>query len=397
MAELTLRTPTIVNLNAFDVDKGTVIEFTARSDGAEIINSSKVEFFDTVGGKKVAEHIYNSRMFEHKIPPKLPGIVNGKNYAITITVYVGQNATGNFSAPSTPPQQVWCVQSPTLEFIQPAGLTTEINTNSYTFEAKFKSPTDNLPSNLIQYYKFTLYNATGQVVQSQNIVFGQGSPLAENEYLLKANFIGLGNNTTYYCVLEVKTELDMVLTARSEGVTVKSSEITYSQASVSNNSCGGYISIISNLTNINGESNREPEHNRIDLTDGGYLIWDSGYSFPTLSIGGVLRSRWTLKMQGFNFTAIKNYLENPLINDKYIISLSNMGTNKQNNFIRVYVVEIEDNIRLDLFVKGENNLDTLYYTQSNTIPKPIETNRIGMSIRCIDGLFDIKLENMGVV
>lgn len=395
--------PIIQQISAFDVTQGTTIEFNIIG-GTELVRSTKLYIYDNSNNELICTHLYVSTQTRHILPGNTdPSIIyesgksatdytNEKQYYATLQTFTDTAGTEGASGVSNA-TLFWGLLNPTVTF---DAVPTNIETTSYNFTAVFNNQitTANV-TNEIQQYEFTLYNESNVMVQSSGVIFGQGTPTGEdNEWSISYNFSGLENDVAYHAMVTIVTTQGMTATAISGSLTVSLSTVAFAKASVTNNACDGYITIVSNITNIVGQTNVDISdlNGQIDLTGDGYLIWNEGFTFPTISVPNVgITSRWTMELWGLNF-------EPSSVTDTESFLIHLQDTGDMYFYVREYMwSETEDEeeqpyIRVDLYVYPyTQDVPVSSYLQSNGMPKPDNTQLLDIWVRCIDGWYDLEL------
>ena len=145
----------------------------------------------------------------------------------------------------------WCLVDPTLTITT---IPSTISTTSYNVSATYNANTS-VVSNIIQQYQFSLYSATGSLLQSSGVVVGSGEQQGTSTaYDISYNFSGLSVGSSYYVVVDVTTTQGMNVSVQSNTFTVSIDTPTLGEATVVNNACDGYISVTSNLSSEYGGS-----------------------------------------------------------------------------------------------------------------------------------------------
>lgn len=262
-------TPILNNINAFDATKGTAISFNIIG-GTDIVRSNIVYIYDLGTNDLICTHLYISTESIHELPPNTdPSIVyasgkssadfvNNKNYYLQIQTFTNTAGTAGGSGMSVA-KTFWCLSNPSLSV---NAIPAAISTTSYNVGATYNTNvTDtSIPvTNIIQQYKFDLYTATGTLVQTSGNIIGSGEQEGTSTtYNITYNFSGLVVNNSYYVVVTTTSTEGMTVSAQSNTFTVSIETPTVGAATATNNSCDGYISVVSNLSseyggNVSGE------------------------------------------------------------------------------------------------------------------------------------------------
>ena len=248
--------PTINQINAFNATQGTTIDFNIIG-GTELIRSNRIYIYDLSDNSLICTHLYVSTESIHELPPNTDGsivyesgkssadFVNGTQYYAQIQTYTDTNGTQGGSGLSVA-KMFWCLGDPTLTITT---IPSTISTTSYNISATYTDTSASVVSNIIQQYQFNLYSATGSLLQSSGVVVGSGTQQGtSNVYDISYNFTGLNVGSSYYVTVDVTTTQGMSVTTQSNTFTVSIDTPTLGEATVVNNACDGYISVISNLS-----------------------------------------------------------------------------------------------------------------------------------------------------
>lgn len=184
-------TPVIRPIKPFDATVGNLFKFDVQS-GPQVVRN-KLTIKDNSTGLVVYEATQETFLYQHDLPPSatLPiaeQLINGKDYQASIMV---GDILNNWSAPSEV-EIFWVFSPPTLtntnidEFNRIYNQT-EIFTTTYA----------HLQNELLQSYRYLLYNENQGLITSFPEVFADGSlPLTQE-------IAGLNNGLTYF--VEVRT------------------------------------------------------------------------------------------------------------------------------------------------------------------------------------------------
>ena len=151
----------------------------------------------------------------------------------------------------------------------------------------------------------------------------------------------------------------------------------YSYFFLTNNCDEGYITFQSNVVGVPGTSNPDPpvfiNNQEVDLTtNGSYVQWNEGYE---------VEGNWTASIWGRNFSAnqvISNFTNTN--DDNIFISYRDDGTNA---WAELRVVP--------------NGWDFGYTIYSSSISLPEDTEQVFIWTRNINNIYDIQIQNLGVV
>lgn len=395
--------PIIQKINAFDATKGTTITYNIIG-GTEIVRSSKVYLYDNETNALIATHTYASTSSIHIIPANTDiswvyaegkssaDFINEKKYYITLQTFTDVTATSGESGISNA-SLFWCLLNPTLVF---DAVPTNIEQTSYNFSAIYDTEitTTTEVTNQIQQYQFDLYNESNVKIASSGVIFGTGEEQTDpHQFKISYNFTGLENDVAYYATCTVASTEGMTVEAISGIFTVSISTVAFAKASVTNNCQEGYITIISNITNIVGRTNVDTSSlgGQIDLTSDGWLVWNEGFTFPTISVPNVgITSRWTMELWGTKF-------DNSTLTDKQSFVIHLQDTGDMYFYWREFQNEDEegnviDYVRVDMYAYPYGqDVDVSSYVQSNAIEKPENDTEMDIWTRCIDGWYELEL------
>ena len=267
--------PTINQINAFNATQGTTIDFNIIG-GTELVRSNRIYIYDLSDNSLICTHLYVSTESIHELPANTDGsivyesgkssadFVNGAQYYAQIQTYTDTAGTQGGSGLSVA-KMFWCLVDPTLTITT---IPSTISTTSYNVSATYTDTSASVVSNIIQQYQFSLYSATGSLLQSSGVVVGSGTQQGTSTtYDISYNFSGLSVGSSYYVVVDVTTTQGMSVSAQSNTFTVSIDTPTLGEATVVNNACDGYISVISNLSEEYDESITNILVKRQDVAD----------------------------------------------------------------------------------------------------------------------------------
>lgn len=248
--------PTINQINAFNATQGTTIDFNIIG-GTELVRSNRIYIYDLSDNSLICTHLYVSTESVHELPANTDSsiiyesgkssadFVNGAQYYAQIQTYTNTAGTEGGSGLSVA-KMFWCLVDPTLTITT---IPSTISTTSYNVSATYTDTSASVVSNIIQQYQFNLYSAVGSLLQSSGVVVGSGTQQGTSaSYDIAYNFTGLNVGSSYYVTVEVTTTQGMNVNAQSGTFTVSIDTPTLGEATVVNNACDGYISVISNLS-----------------------------------------------------------------------------------------------------------------------------------------------------
>ena len=267
--------PTINQINAFNATQGTTIDFNIIG-GTELVRSNRIYIYDLSDNSLICTHLYVSTESIHELPPNTDGsivyesgkssadFVNGAQYYAQIQTFTDIAGTQGGSGLSVA-KMFWCLVDPTLTITT---IPSTISTTSYNVSATYTDTSASVVSNIIQQYQFNLYSVVGSLLQSSGVVVGSGTQQGTSDaYDISYNFTGLNVGSSYYVTVEVTTTQGMNVSAQSNTFTVSIDTPTLGEATVVNNACDGYISVISNLSEQYDESITNILVKRQDVAD----------------------------------------------------------------------------------------------------------------------------------
>lgn len=250
--------PIINQIDAFNVDIGTTIEFNIIG-GTDLVRSNILYIYDLNDNSLICTHLYITTDNLHILPAKTDesiiyasgkssaDFVNNKQYYAQIQTFTDTAGTTGESGLSIS-KLFWCLPTPSLDVDT---IPASIDITSYNVSAIYNNNIDNSVdvTNIVQQYKFDLYNSGNVLQASSGIILGSGTRQGvTNNYILNYDFTGLLNHTSYYIVLTITTTEGMVVTDTSNMFLVSVDAPVLDKATVINDSCNGYISVTSNLS-----------------------------------------------------------------------------------------------------------------------------------------------------
>lgn len=354
---MALTRPILYTTVAFDASQEHTFIFNVV--GGDQVTKNRLTIIRQSDNSIVYQSIQEGFAYNHIVQAN--SLVNGVYYSAYIETY---NYENDISSPSDS-IQFYCYSTPIFAF-QNFPISGIINNSSFNFEVYYNQE----ENEILNSYIFNLYNSQGSLVSTSGTLYNTHTTLP---ILISYIFSGLEDNTNYYIQVN--------------GITIQGTQIStpmqlfyvqYTQPSVYsvielNNNCeGGYITLKSNLREIDGVSNPEnpiyvDDDTAIDLTGvGNYVLWDSGYS---------INGDFTASLWGHDFNE-----------DSTIITMEN-----ENTILTIKYRKNEDNFYyVELIVKNEN---IIYYIYSNPI-FILENDELQVFIRRINNLYDINLFNL---
>ena len=360
---MALTKPTLLSQPAFDGDLAQTIIFTVLG-GSQVVGN-RLKIINNTTGVEVYNQAQTTFKLEHSIPANT--LVNGTYYAMQLQTI---DAQGNTS-PWSNMVQFYCYSTPSLTITNiPVG--NIINNSTFNFEATYTQS----QNELLNSYKFTLYSINGTELDTSGIKYIGESTLPPT--MVSHTFVGLEDNASYQ--IEVIGSTINGTSISSGIVTFTADFITPSLFAVLQleNECDkGYINITSNLIAIEGKSNPSPpiyiDNKKVDLRGNGYyVLWDNGFT---------INDNFTMRIWGEKFNPQKTItmLYDAVNTDNKIIV--NFRQDDSQTFAEMYCYQ------------G----GTPYYCYSNYMPNPSLTDQVFIWVRRINNVFEIKIENRGVI
>lgn len=279
---MALTTPILYNVPAFDATKEQVFTFTSISGSQVVANTLTIK--DNATLTTVYSQTQTTYRFEHTLPANT--LTNGTYYQATLTT---KDAQGNESSPSNS-IQFYCYSEPTFVISNmPTG--NVVTNSSFAFNVTYNQ----IQGEILNAYVFNLYSASGVLISTSGTMYNTDSTLP---LTLSYLFSGFEDKASYSVeVTGITTNGTQITTGRIGFTTSYTTPDTFSYLFLANNCKGGYITIESNIINIDGETNPDPAtyiyNKEIDVrADGNYVQWVKGYE---------INGNWTMRIWGRNF------------------------------------------------------------------------------------------------
>lgn len=384
--------PIISSIGAFDKNNGTTIYYNVIG-ATEIIRASRVQIYAVSDNSLKLSYLYTGAMqsggqYQLVIPASetMGVLVNGNQYYARIETYTATNGITGASGYSVA-KIFWCLATPTLTpptIPSPVATTTYNAIFTYTYQGNV--------ANKIQQYELELLE--GNIVrETSGVVIGNGTQVSAQSYQASYNFTTLVDDGYYTIRCTILTTEGMVITATSNAFRCSITAPSFSAASVSNNACGGYITISSQITNIEGVlyggATPEPQYivgGGVDLTQGGYIDWTEGITIA--SVNNI--NNWTLHLWAKNLSTIEAFVQ-----DDALVYLETAEGIEILGKMGVFITEDDEgHIRAEMLVDidgTEGNIATYHTDYINT---PLDTDTIYLRVRCINNWFDVMLMNL---
>lgn len=363
-----LTTPILLQKVAFDATQPQVFDFSVV--GGNQVTQNRLWVRDNSTLATVYDQTQTTFVLAHTLPANT--LTNGGNYIAQVQTF---DASANASLLSNT-IQFYCFTTPTIAFTNiPVG--NVIGNNNFTFDVTY----DQAQDEILNTYIFKLYNSSQVQIATSDILYvGSATPPPTN---LSYAFAGFEDNAVYYveCIGQTINGTEITTGKVQFSVNFIQPNI-YAIVGLENNCDAGNITISSNIVTIEGLSNPEPPtyiaDEEVDLTASGtWVKWNSGFS---------ISDNFTMRIWGRDFTDYETILSawnNTLIQDFNQIKLTYM---KDITLNKIYV-----ELRC---VQGGNDP---YYVYSNYIDEPLNTEQLFIWVRRVGNLFDLIIENKGVV
>lgn len=356
---MALTRPILYSTVAFDANQEHIFNFNVI--GGDQVVRNQLTIIRQYDNEIVYQSSQEGFVYNHVLTAN--SLINGEYYLAYIQTY---NYLNQISSNSNS-IQFYCYTTPTFNF-QNIPLSGIINSQSYDFEVYYyQNEFESLNS-----YIFNLYNSQGNLIATSGTLYSQN---LSNELVISYKFDGFANNTNYY--------------VRATGITAEGTQIStnlnlfyvqyttppeYSIIELNNNCENGYITIKSNLVEIDGQSYPAPpiytdNNTSIDLTNSeDYVSWGYGYKIN----GDFLASLW-----GHDFN-----------DNTTIITMKDAA--EENSLIVNYKKYDNNLYYAELFV---NNGNVYYYIYSNMI-NILNGDNIQVVFKRIGNLYQINLYNL---
>lgn len=354
--------PVLATPPAFDAIYEYTFTFSVAPGGDQVVGN-QLTIISQEDNVIVYRQAVTSFSFTHTIPANT--LLNGKYYSAYVytTNSLGENSVASNSI------QFYCYSTPSFEFenIPVDGI---IPNSSYLFRVQY----DQSEGEALSSYIFNLYDSQRVLISTSGTKY-VGSLIAPPS-IAEYQFGGFIDEAAYYIQAIGRTINDTEISTETVPFIVKySTPNIFTVVQLTNNCSGGYITVKSNLTAIEGISNPKPpvfvdDDTAVDLREeGSYVSWQEGF---------VIDKDFTASLWGrsFNKDSTIITLENKIIGDSLVINY------REDNNGKVYA---------ELFAtKGTLH----YYIFSDLIDKPTDTDVIQIWFRRIDNLYVIGLYNL---
>lgn len=366
--------PTITNINAFNAESGTIIDFNIIG-GTEIVRSNKIYIYDLEDNSLICTHLYVSTESMHELPPNddssivyasgksATDFVNGKQYYACIQTFTNTAGTEGFSGISLA-KLFWCLDDPSATFTFPSSGTSTIDTTSCNAIVSFNTnvSTELNVTNAPQQYEFILYTSVGAQVATSGVIIGSGEQVGTtNVYNLSYNFTGLENNKSYYIRISVTTTEGMFVTSQTDTFLINAGGVTLGAATAINDACGGYINIVSNLSESYDESITKVLVKRRDINDvtGAWITLYSKPIYQASDMNFTVIDFLNVYGKEYSYAIVPIFLQNQVIHGE-TVQVEVEGGYTLSNEVNSYFdgVFVCDSTAIQKFVAGVNYNDT---------------------------------------
>lgn len=326
--------------------------------------------------------VYNQKIvtfrFQHVLPPNVPNLNNGSYYSAQLYTYDSQDT----QSVSSNIIQFYCYTQPTLSIVNmPVG---NIITNS-TYEFSFLY--NQIQKELLNSYIVNLYDTTGQIISTSGTQYIGSSAQPPTTFVY--TFKGFDDKAAYYIESVGITVNNTVVTTGKVSFTVRYVAPTaFALLQLSNECEKGYIDINSNIQIIEGESNPSPpiyiNNQKINLTaPNSWVRWSTGYNIS-------------------NDFLMRIWAERLTVNSEINIDIANNNSANTPNKISLWYFKGYDfgSTLLQHYMVAKvynSNKDVPYVIFSNFINIPNSTDTIFIYFRRVNDIYELKIENKGVM
>lgn len=264
---MALQKPTIDTIAAFDASNSQVIKFSVS--GGDQVTANRLVIKSGSSGVTVYDQTTTTFVLEHTIPANT--LTNGNYYTLQIQTLNSSSETSPMSSPVT----FYCYTTPSFNFnnIPLGGI---IPNSSFAFTLSYNQD----EGEALNSYIINVYSG-GSIIWSTGTVYvgSSGNPPS----LFKANVSGFSDNNSYsiraFGQTSQFTELDTGVVSLTTQFDARN---IYTQFSLENNVCDGYITINSNVISLDGITNPDPPTyiggSEIDLTTNeSYVNWENSF------------------------------------------------------------------------------------------------------------------------
>ncbi len=358
---MALTTPILYNISAFDAIQAQTFTFNVVGGSQVVANTLTIKNNTTL--ETVYSQTQSTFKFEHILPANT--LTNGTYYQATLTT---KDTQGNESSPSNP-IQFYCYSQPTFVISNmPTG--NVVTNSSFAFNVTYNQA----QGEILNAYVFNLYSVSGTLIGTSGTMYNTDTTLPLTISYL---FSGFEDKASYSIeVTGVTANGTQITTGKIDFITNYIAPNVFSFLFLTNNCKGGYITIESNVTGIDGETNPDPaiyiDNKEIDVrADGNYVQWSKGYE---------INGNWTMRLWG------RHYRPN-----KEIFRFSNADGDI------ITVIYCTDDTQCWFEMRAQHSGNIWAYTiESEHIALPENTEQLFTWLRRVDNLYELKIENRGV-
>ena len=354
-------------VNAFDATASNTFTFSVPSGGDQV-TQNRLTIINQSTAAVVYQQTQTTFNYTHIIAAAI--LTNGTYYSAYVNTF---NSNGAMSANSNT-VQFYCYTTPTLVFtnIPTASI---IENSSYSFEITYNQT----EGELLNSYEYFLYDAQNVALSNSGVLYVGSTTIPPT--VLNYTFNGFADSTSYYLQATGVTINGTTVSTDLVQITVQYIKPNvFAVMQLSQNCDGGYVTVTSNMTDIEGTSNPSPPiyiaDAAIDLTGAGsYVNWDANQ----FAISG----DWKLQVWGKTFT-----------NNTTIIQLGNsIGDTMTINYIEGYPPnETTLQVYCECIIQSGA---LIYYIYSNYITPPATTDTLQVVLFRVNNIYQLNIYNLG--
>lgn len=354
---MALTKPILSPVTSWDVTKGYTFEFDVV--GGDQVTGNTLTIRNNETNEVVFTQLVTSFAYKNIVSPNASGLQNGVYYNAYIETI---NVNGEISAKSNI-IQFYCYATPNVSItnITDGG---RVYTSSPVVQATYSQAS----GELLKSYEFNLYSDSGRLVDSSGIIYASTDSVSID---VSYKFVGLSDGATYAVQVIFSTINGTIVSTSLVNFTVFF-EIpqNYADLTVVNNCAGGYITIGSNVSLIEGHTNLvEPieyiDGTKVNLKGGKYVRWENGYNIAN-------NATW------------KIWFEYPDV-DATILEWTNGGDTCKLDCI----VYSDDVSKIIYRLMVSSGFGTYYVIFSDPIETPMPDVAQCIQVRNIDNLYDL--------
>lgn len=363
---MALQKPIVNAIAAFDATSVYTIKFVVNGGDQVIANRAIIKLGST--NEVLYDATQTTFLLRHTIAANT--LTNGNYYIIQIQTFNGNGESSALSSPIT----FYCYTTPTFSFSNlPTG--NVVNNASYNFSLSYNQTQGEALSS----YIVDVYSLSQTLIWSSNMVYVGANGVPPTSFTIPVS--GFEDSSAYYIRARGQTEQ---LTELDTGyillTTLFNARSIYTQLSLMNNSCEGYIMITSNVVSLDGVTNPENptyiDGKELDLTESGsYVTWEQSFG-----IYGTYTARIWLRD----------------INPNSIVATIYNANNPAENIV-VYEREeiISDITYIYIEAYYTDSFGLTGYVFSDSITKPSASDTMMIWLQKNNGMYDISIEGVG--